>query len=63
VEWSNIVELSDPKLKDKLEFCMGEGKSLIIVGVEDEINLMFNTVLTKEIVKKGSGMYINVSNK
>ena len=59
----NIVELSDPKLKDKLEFCMGEGKSLIIVGVEDEIDPMFDPVLTKEIVKKGLRMYINVSDK
>lgn len=59
----NVVELSDPKLKDKLEFCMGEGKSLIIVGVEDEIDPMFDPVLTKEIVKKGSRMYINVSDK
>ena len=25
----NIVDVSDPKLKDKLEFCMGDGKSLI----------------------------------
>jgi dynein heavy chain len=59
----NVVELSDPKLKDKLEFCLGEGKSLIIVGVEDEIDPMFDPVLTKEIVKKGSRMYINVSDK
>jgi dynein heavy chain len=42
---------------------MGEGKSLIIVGIEDEIDQMFNPVLTKEIIKKGLIMYINVSNK
>ncbi|KAL3815567.1 hypothetical protein ACHAXA_000299 [Cyclostephanos tholiformis] len=59
----NVVELSDPKLKDKLEFCMGEGKSLIVVGVEDEIDPMLDPVLAKEIIKKGSRMYINVSDK
>ena len=59
----NVVELSDPKLKDKLEFCMGDGKSLIIVGVEDEIDPMLDPVMEKEIVKKGSRMYVHVSDK
>jgi len=59
----NIVDVSDPKLKDKLEFCMGDGKSLIIVGVEDEIDPMLDPVLEKEIIKKGSRMYVNVSDK
>jgi len=59
----NIVDVSDPKLKDKLEFCMGDGKSLIIVGVEDEIDPMLDPVLEKEIIKKGSRMYINVSDE
>lgn len=59
----NIVDVSDPKLKDKLEFCMGDGKSLIIVGIEDEIDPMLDPVLEKEITKKGSRMYVNVSDK
>lgn len=59
----NVVTLSDPKLKDKLEFCMGDGKSMIIVGVEDEIDPMLDPVLEKQIIKKGSRMYINVSDK
>ncbi|KAL7543927.1 hypothetical protein ACHAXR_013293, partial [Thalassiosira sp. AJA248-18] len=59
----NVVELSDSKLKDKLEFCMGDGKSLVIVGVEDEIDPMLDPVLEKEITKKGSRMYVNVSDK
>ncbi|KAL7522596.1 hypothetical protein ACHAWX_007291 [Stephanocyclus meneghinianus] len=59
----NVVELSDPKLKDKLEFCMGDGKSLIIVGIEDEIDPMLDPVMEKEIIKKGNRMYISVSDK
>ena len=35
-----LVPLSDTKLNDKLEFCMSNGKSLIIIGVEDEIDLI-----------------------
>eukprot|EP00985_Skeletonema_marinoi_P019833 scaffold11509_cov105-Skeletonema_marinoi.AAC.1 len=59
----HVVELSDSKLKDKLEFCMGDGKSLIIVGVEDEIDPMLDPVLEKQFIKKGSRMYVNVSDK
>jgi len=59
----NVVHLSDPKLKDKLEFCMGDGKSLVVVGVEDEIDPMLDPVLEKEITRKGSKMFINVSDK
>ncbi|EJK46835.1 hypothetical protein THAOC_34479 [Thalassiosira oceanica] len=59
----NVVELSDPKLKDKLEYCMGDGKSLVIVGVEDEIDPMLDPVLEKEITKKGSRLYVSVSDK
>ena len=58
-----LVNLSDPKLKDKLEFTMSDGKSLIIVGVEDEIDPMLDPVLEKQIIKKGSKMFINVSDR
>jgi len=59
----NLVNLSDPKLKDKLEFCMSDGKSLVIVGVEDEIDPMLDPVMEKQIIRKGSKMFINVSDK
>lgn len=59
----SLVELSDPKLKDKLEFCMGNGKSLILVGVEDEIDPMLDPVLEKQIIRKGSKQFICVSDK
>jgi dynein heavy chain len=59
----SLVELSDPKLKEKLEFCMGNGRSLIIVGVEDEIDPMLDPVLEKQIIRKGSKRFISVSDK
>ena len=55
--------LSDPKLKDKLELCMSDGKSLIVIGVEDEIDPMLDPVLGKQIITKGRRKYINVSDK
>ena len=58
-----LVDLADSKLKDKLEFCMGNGKSLIITGVEDEIDPMLDPVMEKQISRKGKKMFITVSDK
>ena len=55
--------LTDTKLKDKLEFCMGDGLALIIVGVEEEIDPMLDPVLEKQITRKGKRMFVNVSDK
>jgi dynein heavy chain len=58
-----LVNIADPKLKDKLEFCMGNGKSLLITGVEEEIDPMLDPVLEKQISRKGKKMFITVSDK
>jgi dynein heavy chain len=55
--------LNDPKLRDKLEYCMGDGKCLIVVGVEEEIDPMLDPVLEKQVITKGKKMTINVSDK
>jgi len=59
----SLVALSDGKLKDKLEFAMSDGKSLIIIGVEDEIDPMLDPVLEKQFIFKGKKMFVNVSDK
>ncbi|KAJ0399007.1 hypothetical protein P43SY_008327 [Pythium insidiosum] len=55
--------LNHPKLKDQLEFCMGEGKALVVTGVEEEIDPMLDPVLEKQIIVRGRSMSINVSDK
>ena len=60
---SNLVALSDNKLKDRLEFCMSDGKSLIIIGVEDEIDPMMDPIMEKQFIYKGKKMFINISDK
>jgi len=59
----SLVALNDGKLKDKLEFCMSDGKSLIIIGVEDEIDPMLDPVLEKQFIKKGKKLFVSVSDK
>ena len=58
-----LTTLTDPKLKDKLESCMGEGHALIITGVEEEIDPMFDPVLEKQLITKGKRKFVNVSDK
>merc|ERR1711871_1831863 len=55
--------INDPKLKDKLEFCMENGMALIVVGVEEEIDPMLDPVLEKQFIVKGKKKFVNVSDK
>jgi dynein heavy chain len=57
------TNISNKKLKDELEFCMSEGKAMIVVGVEEEIDPLLDPVMQKEIVKKGRSMYITVADQ
>ena len=44
--------INHPKLKDQLEYCMGEGKALVVAGVEEAIDPMLDPVMEKEIIVK-----------
>ena len=57
------TNISSTKLKDQLEFCMSEGKAMVVVGVEEEIDPLLDPVMQKEIVKKGRSMYITVADQ
>merc|ERR1719450_1628558 len=55
--------LGDPKLRDKLEYCMAEGMALIVVQVEEEIDPMLDPVMEKQLISKGKKLFVNVSDK
>jgi dynein heavy chain len=57
------TNISSKKLKDELEFCMSEGKAMIVVGVEEEVDPLLDPVMQKELVKKGRSMYITVADQ
>lgn len=42
------MTFSSDRLRDTLEFCMMEGKALIIAGVEEDIDPMLTPVLEKQ---------------
>jgi len=55
------TNITSTKLKDQLEFCMSEGKAMIVVGVEEEIDPLLDPVMQKELVKKGRSTYVTVA--
>merc|ERR1711871_1147517 len=55
--------INNSKLKDQLEFCMSEGKAMIIVGIEEDIDPLLNPVMEKQIIRKGRSMYITVADQ
>merc|ERR1719199_2175107 len=57
-----MIGMNNKKLKDKLEFCMSEGLSLII-SVEEEVDPLLDPVLEKRIQTKGKTKYITVADK
>ena len=55
-----LVQLNDAKLKDKLAVCMADGKTMVVVGVGEEIDPLLNPVLEKEISARGNKKFIVV---
>eukprot|EP00392_Amoebophrya_sp_AT5.2_P015401 g15603.t1 len=58
-----ITTLSNNRLKDFVEFTMGEGLVLLIENVENELDPMLDPLLDKAIIKKGKNLYINISDQ
>lgn len=49
------MSFSNDKLRDTLEYCMMEGKALIIAGVEEDIDPMLTPVLEKQVLLTAQG--------
>lgn len=46
---AGVMSFTNDKLRDTLEYCMMEGKALIIAGVEEDIDPMLTPVLEKQV--------------
>ncbi|KAG9402276.1 hypothetical protein AC1031_006904 [Aphanomyces cochlioides] len=60
---SGVLPINHPKLRDYLEYCIGEGKALILDGVEQEIDPSMQGVLEKNIVVKAKSKYMLLGDK
>ena len=61
-QWGTVL-INDPKLKDKLEFAMGNDAAFVVVGVENTVDPMLDPLLEKEIIVKGRRKLITISDK
>ena len=60
-QFRSITTLSNPKFKDfYLKYCMEEGKTIIIQGIENEVDPIIDPVLEKQIIRKGKNYMIDV---
>lgn len=57
------TSFTHPKFREHLEYCMAEGKTIIITGVENEIDPMVYPVLEKQVITKAKSKYISMGGK
>jgi dynein heavy chain len=57
------TSFSSPRFREQLEYCMAEGKTLVVIGVENELDPMMTPILEKQIITKAKSKYITVSGK
>lgn len=48
---AGVMSFTNDRLRDTLEYCMMEGKALIIAGVEEDIDPMLTPVLEKQVCR------------
>lgn len=59
----STTQLSNGKLRDQLEFCMSEGLTLIITGIEENIDPMLDPLLEKRVITRAKAAYVMLSDK
>jgi dynein heavy chain len=55
--------LTNPKLRDQLEFCMENGLPLLIEGIVKDVDPMLDGVLEKNIFTRGRSFYVMIGDK
>jgi len=61
-QWGTVL-INDPKLRDKLEFALGNDAAFIVTGVENTVDPMLDPLLEKEIVVKGRRKMVTIADK
>ena len=56
-----IININNPQLKDRLKLPLQEGWTVMVEGIENEVDPMFDLVLEKRIIVKGRIKLIRIS--
>ena len=60
---AQVLSMEDSKLRDRIEFAMAEGTSVIISNVGEEIDPMLDPVFERQIITKAKSKYIKMGDK
>ncbi|GLD99919.1 hypothetical protein PINS_up008647 [Pythium insidiosum] len=55
-----VASSTSAKLRDHIEFCVSEGKALVIDGVDTDVDPMLHPLLDKQFVVKAKARFINL---
>eukprot|EP01038_Epipyxis_sp_PR26KG_P006437 gene6437-8857_t len=58
-----VTSLNNSRFREQLEYCMAEGKAIIIASVENELDPLLNSILEKQIITRGKSKYISMGGK
>ncbi|OQR97844.1 dynein heavy chain, outer arm [Achlya hypogyna] len=58
-----VLPITHPKLRDQLEYCVTEGKALVLEGLEQDVDPAMAAVLEKNIIVKAKSKYVMVGDK
>ncbi|CDI77652.1 hypothetical protein EPH_0029460 [Eimeria praecox] len=53
-----ITTATDPRFKDKVEFCLSEGLPILIENLGDNVPEVLDPILEKQFLKKGKRLYV-----
>lgn len=63
IPYFGVTSFSNSRFREQVEYCMAEGKALIISGIEEELDPMLSPVLEKQIISKAKSKYITMAGK
>jgi len=56
-----VTAINSSRLKDNLEFCMGQGFAFLVINVEEELDPLLDPVLEKQIIVRNKRKYIRIA--
>ncbi|TYZ58790.1 hypothetical protein PybrP1_001566 [[Pythium] brassicae (nom. inval.)] len=55
-----VVALASPKLREHLEFCVSEGRALVLDGVDQDVDPVLTNVLDKNVVVRAKSKFVSI---
>jgi dynein heavy chain len=57
------ITVYHPKLREHFEYCLSEGKTLILEGVDLDLDITFNNVLEKNFISRAKSRFVTIMDR